>query len=79
MGEPEGCDCAELCAMGPTCPGGMLAGLPDAGCWRTLDHLDPARPSDPGCREAPLDARGSDLPDFRTESDPVETRGEDDR
>jgi hypothetical protein len=31
----EGCDCTELCSMGPTCPGGMLAGLPDSGCWRT--------------------------------------------
>lgn len=31
----EGCDCAELCSMGPTCPGGSLAGLPDSGCWRT--------------------------------------------
>lgn len=31
----EGCDCTELCSMGPTCPGGMLAGLPGAGCWRT--------------------------------------------
>lgn len=30
-----GCDCTELCSMGPTCPGGMLAGLPDSGCWRT--------------------------------------------
>ena len=30
-----GCDCTELCAMGPTCPGGGLAGLPGAGCWRT--------------------------------------------
>jgi hypothetical protein len=31
----DGCDCAELCSMGPTCPGGMLAGLPGAGCRRT--------------------------------------------
>lgn len=29
-----GCDCTELCSMGPTCPGGMLARLPGAGCWR---------------------------------------------
>lgn len=37
MAEPEneGCDCTELCEMGPTCPGGMLAGLTGAGCWRT--------------------------------------------
>lgn len=38
-GEPPddltGCDCDELCSMGPTCPGGMLAGLEGAGCWRT--------------------------------------------
>ena len=33
--EAEGCDCAELCEMGPTCPGGMLARLPGSGCWRT--------------------------------------------
>lgn len=31
----EGCDCATLCSMGPTCPGGGLAGLDGAGCWRT--------------------------------------------
>ena len=31
----EGCDCTELCEMGPTCPGGMLAGLPGSGCART--------------------------------------------
>lgn len=31
----EGCDCTELCSMGPTCPGGMLADLPDSGCWRS--------------------------------------------
>lgn len=31
----EGCDCTELCSMGPTCPGGGLAGLPGSGCWRT--------------------------------------------
>lgn len=30
----EGCDCTELCEMGPTCPGGMLARLPGSGCWR---------------------------------------------
>jgi hypothetical protein len=30
----SGCDCTELCSMGPTCPGGMLAGLPGSGCWR---------------------------------------------
>jgi len=41
--ESEGCDCTELCAMGPTCPGGMLAGLPDAGCWRTADAEDSAQ------------------------------------
>lgn len=34
--EPQGgCDCTELCGMGPTCPGGSLAGLPGSGCWRT--------------------------------------------
>lgn len=26
----EGCDCTTLCEMGPTCPGGMLAGLPES-------------------------------------------------
>lgn len=31
----SGCDCTELCEMGPTCPGGMLAGLEGSGCWRT--------------------------------------------
>lgn len=30
----EGCDCTELCSMGPTCPGGMLAHVPGSGCWR---------------------------------------------
>jgi hypothetical protein len=30
-----GCDCTELCGMGPTCPGGMLADLLGSGCWRT--------------------------------------------
>lgn len=33
--EHDGCDCTELCSMGPTCPGGSLAGLPGSGCWRT--------------------------------------------
>lgn len=37
MAEHDGCDCAELCSMGPTCPGAMLASLPGAGCWRA--HL----------------------------------------
>jgi hypothetical protein len=36
----EGCDCAELCEMGPTCPGGGLAGLPGAGCHRTAPTTD---------------------------------------
>lgn len=31
----DGCDCTELCSMGPTCPGGMLARLPGSGCWRS--------------------------------------------
>lgn len=30
-----GCDCTDLCEMGPTCPGGMLAGLPGSGCHRS--------------------------------------------
>jgi hypothetical protein len=38
----EGCDCTELCEMGPTCPGGMLAGLPGSGCSRTR-VLPPAK------------------------------------
>lgn len=33
-----GCDCTELCSMGPTCPGGTLAGLSGSGCWRTADE-----------------------------------------
>jgi hypothetical protein len=28
----DGCDCTELCSMGPTCPGGILARLPGSGC-----------------------------------------------
>lgn len=35
--DSPGCDCTELCSMGPTCPGGMLAGLPGSGCSRTDD------------------------------------------
>lgn len=35
MPESDGCDCIELCSMGPTCPGGLLAGLPGSGCWRS--------------------------------------------
>jgi hypothetical protein len=35
VSETEGCDCTELCSMGPTCPGGMLAELEGSGCWRT--------------------------------------------
>jgi hypothetical protein len=35
QGDSEGCDCVELCDMGPTCPGGMLARLPGSGCWRS--------------------------------------------
>ena len=34
----DGCDCVELCSMGPTCPGGILAGLDGAGCWRDATH-----------------------------------------
>lgn len=30
----DGCDCTELCSMGPTCPGGVLAGLSGSGCGR---------------------------------------------
>lgn len=40
----QGCDCTELCSMGPTCPGGMLAGLPGSGCWRTRDTAPGAAP-----------------------------------
>ena len=52
----DGCRCAELCAMGPTCPGAN-AGL-DRGCWRTRDL--PATPdadnaSDPTCDEGGFD------------------------
>jgi hypothetical protein len=35
-----GCHCTELCSMGPTCPGGMKAGLPGSGCWRTQQPHD---------------------------------------
>lgn len=38
----EGCDCAELCSVGPTCPGGMLARLPGAGCWRSDEPVGPS-------------------------------------
>lgn len=41
--EHDGCDCTELCSMGPTCPGGALAGLPGSGCWRT--KVEPVRVS----------------------------------
>ena len=34
----DGCDCTELCEMGPTCPGGMLARLPGSGCWRSSEN-----------------------------------------
>lgn len=44
--QDEGCDCTELCEMGPTCPGGSLAGLAGSGCWRQ----DPdGGISDPDC------------------------------
>jgi hypothetical protein len=45
--EPEGCDCTELCSMGPTCPGGVLAGIPGAGCTRVTS---------PGAPEAEHDS-----------------------
>ena len=38
--DQTGCDCTELCSMGPTCPGGMLARLPGAGCWRVVSDDD---------------------------------------
>lgn len=48
--EPRGgCDCTELCSMGPTCPGGMLAGLDGSGCWRTAEQGTP-RKTRPGRR-----------------------------
>lgn len=53
-----GCDCTELCSMGPTCPGGMLAGLPGSGCWRT-----PPAPAD---REGPYDDRLVTCPECRS-------------
>lgn len=37
-GGVEGCDCTELCDMGPTCPGGMLARLPGSGCARMAER-----------------------------------------
>lgn len=47
----DGCDCTELCAMGPTCPGGMLAELPASGCHRTTepapDAVDRCRHGEP--------------------------------
>ena len=39
--DEDGCDCTELCAMGPTCPGGMLARLPSSGCWRSSEIPSP--------------------------------------
>lgn len=33
--EMEGCDCTELCSMGPTCPGGYFAAL-TTGCHRAI-------------------------------------------
>jgi len=30
----KGCRCTVICSMGPTCPGGMLAGLEGSGCTR---------------------------------------------
>lgn len=36
----DGCDCTELCSMGPTCPGAILAGLPDSGCYRRVDSAE---------------------------------------
>ena len=43
-----GCGCESLCSMGPTCPGGMLAGIVGSGCWRSED--DPTH----GGNHAPL-------------------------
>lgn len=42
----SGCGCTTLCAMGPTCPGGMLAGLPGSGCHRTpsLSSVEETQP-----------------------------------
>lgn len=37
--EPDGCECTTLCSMGPTCPGGMLAGVEGSGCWRTEEQV----------------------------------------
>ncbi|GAB3988828.1 hypothetical protein [Nocardioides marmoraquaticus] len=37
-----GCDCSELCEMGPTCPGGMLARLSGWGCHRQPAALNVA-------------------------------------
>jgi hypothetical protein len=45
-----GCDCTELCSMGPTCPGGMLAGLEGSGCWRTDSAQQPPDPLAEGAR-----------------------------
>lgn len=56
-----GCDCTALCEMGPTCPGGMAAGLPGSGCARTglkpgkwvdLFGIDPDFPDAPDGGEA---------------------------
>lgn len=33
-----GCECTELCSMGPACPGAILAGLPGSGCHRVRDN-----------------------------------------
>lgn len=42
-GDGDGCDCTELCEMGPTCPGGSLAGLPGSGCYRAQPDWTPER------------------------------------
>lgn len=40
-----GCDCTELCGMGPTCPGGILARLPGAGCGRSRSDEKSEKPT----------------------------------
>jgi hypothetical protein len=63
----DGCDCTELCSMGPTCPGGMLARLPGAGCWRSCTC--------PTNRDNLADYESCPLHDGPTP--PVEASGED--
>lgn len=59
----EGCDCTELCEMGPTCPGGMLARVPGAGCARTACRHCGKQPDADGDHSCPCPYTDADCPD----------------